>query len=330
MATVMVVGGAGYVGSHACKALAAAGHRPVTYDNLSRGHRHAVKWGPLEVGDLNDPVRLAEAFDRHRPAAVMHFAALAYVGESMTDPSSYYRNNVAGTLTLLDAMRRAGVGVLVFSSTCATYGIPQTVPVPEDHPQAPINPYGASKLMMERAIADFAMAYGLRAAVLRYFNVAGADPDGEIGEEHEPETHAIPLVLFAALGRIPAFTVNGRDYDTPDGTAIRDYIHVADLAEAHCRALERLLGGAAGFSLNLGTGRGCSVAELVATAGRLTGRPVPVVDGPRRPGDPPVLVADPACANRLLGWRPRFDTVDAMMRTALDWYARPTAGGRPV
>ena len=269
-ARILVTGGAGYIGSHVCKTLATAGYLPVVYDNLVYGHPRAVRWGPLEQGDLLDRQRLDEVIARHRPEAVLHFAAYAYVGESVEDPDKYYRNNVAVSLTLLEAMRGHGIGKLVLSCTCATYGVPRTIPIPEHHLQAPINPYGASKLMVERMLRDFEHAYGLRSVALRYFNAAGADPDTEIGEDHDPETHLIPLVLDAALGKRPSITVFGDDYDTPDGTCIRDYIHVTDLADAHVLALEYLEDGGISTAYNLGNGRGFSVRELIDCARRIT------------------------------------------------------------
>jgi len=319
--TVLVTGGAGYVGSHACKALAAAGYLPVVYDSLERGHRWAVKWGPLETGDILDADALKRAMARHKPAAVMHFAAYAFVGESVTAPGLYYRNNVMGTLTLLEAMRDAGIGTFVFSSTCATYGMPLTPLLGEDHPQAPINPYGASKLMVERMLADYRTAYGLRYAALRYFNAAGADPDGEIGEVHDPETHLIPLALRAARGNGDPLTIFGNDYETDDGTCIRDYVHVCDLADAHIRALRRLLDGDGMLALNLGTGTGVSVLRLVEAVESVTGRAVPHSFGPRRPGDPPVLVAANAKATATLGWAPRLSDIETIIRTADAWEA---------
>ena len=320
---VLVTGGAGYIGSHACKALANAGYLPVAFDNLSHGHAWAAKWGPLAVGDILDRAALDTLFQHYEPAAVMHFAAFAYVGESVTDPAKYYRNNVAGTLTLLDAMRAAGVDRLVFSSTCATYGAPERLPIREDTPQAPINPYGASKLMVERILADFGTAYGMKSVALRYFNAAGADPEGEIGEDHDPEPHLIPLVLDVAAGRRPAITVFGEDYPTPDGTCIRDYIHVADLADAHVRALARLEGGGdMRPAYNLGTGSGVSVRQLIDTARQITGRPIAVVAGPRRAGDPPELVADAGLAGAELGWRTRSSDIGTIVRTAWDWHLR--------
>jgi UDP-glucose-4-epimerase GalE len=322
MSTILVTGGAGYVGSHACKALAAAGHTPVTYDNLSRGHREFARWGPLEVGDLGNAAQLDATFARHRIDAVMHFAALAYVGESVEQPALYYRNNVGGTLELLEAMRRAGVKRLVFSSTCATYGVPERMPITEDLPQQPINPYGATKLMIERVLRDYDPAYGLRSVALRYFNAAGCDPDGEVGEDHEPETHLIPRVLMAADGTLPRIDVFGTDYPTPDGTCIRDYIHVADLADGHVRALDYLQRSGASTAINLGTGRAFSVREVIAAAERVTGRRIPVHEGPRRAGDPPVLVADATRARTLLGFAPRFTEVEPIVATAWRWHER--------
>ena len=320
--TVLVTGGAGYIGSHACKALAAHGYLPVTFDNLVYGHEEAVRWGPLERGDTADRERLDSVIARHRPAAVMHFAAFAYVGESVTDPGKYYRNNVAGTLSLLEAMRDHGLGRLVFSSTCATYGHPDQVPIVESCPQRPINPYGMSKLMVEAMLSDFDRAHGLRSIALRYFNAAGADPDGEIGECHDPETHLIPLALDSAAGKGGPLTIFGDDYDTPDGTCVRDYVHVSDLAEAHVLALEALAGGAASDAFNLGTGSGHSVREVLAAVGTATGNPVPHSIGPRRPGDPPVLVSGGAKARDQLGWTPRFSDLDTIVRTAHAWHGR--------
>jgi UDP-glucose-4-epimerase GalE len=319
--SVLVTGGAGYVGSHACKALAGAGYLPVVYDNLSRGHREAVCWGPLVEGDLHDVPRLATALRTHNIAAVMHFAALAYVGESMADPETYYRNNVGGTLALLTAMREAEVGTIVFSSTCAVYGVPDRLPIAEATAKGPLNPYGETKLAIERVLHWYNLCYGLRFAALRYFNAAGADPDGEIGENHEPETHLIPRVLRAALGTGEAVEVYGTDYATPDGTAIRDYIHVTDLADAHVRALGYLAGGESG-ALNLGTGQGCSVRQVIAAVERIAGRPVPFRETARRAGDPPELVADPALARIRFGWQPRHSDLDTIIATALAWERR--------
>jgi UDP-arabinose 4-epimerase len=318
--TVLVTGGAGYVGSHACKALHRAGFQPITCDNLVYGHREAVRWGPLEVGDVSERAWIDSVIERHRPSAIMHFAAYAYVGESVTDPGKYYRNNVAGSLTLLEAARDLGIGSFILSSTCATYGIPASLPIQEETPQVPINPYGASKLMVERMLADFEAAHGLRHVALRYFNAAGADPDGEIGEEHEPETHLIPLAIAAAMSGAPPLQVYGSDYPTPDGTAVRDYVHVSDLAEAHVLALQWLSSGGASQSLNLGTGQGHSVREVVDMVGQVGGRTVPSAVAPRRPGDPPRLVADPSCANRVLGWQPRHSSLREIIETAWRWH----------
>ncbi|MGA0533603.1 UDP-glucose 4-epimerase GalE [Hansschlegelia sp. KR7-227] len=319
---VLVAGGAGYVGSHACKALAEAGYEPVTYDNLVFGHADAVKWGPLEIGDVLDAERLDEVFTRHRPDVVMHFAAFAYVGESVTDPSKYYRNNITGSIALLDAMRRNGVDKIVFSSTCATYGVPETLPISEDTPQAPINPYGYTKLVVERALADYERAYGVKWAAMRYFNAAGCDPDGELGERHDPETHAIPLAIHAALGSGPRFSVFGTDYATPDGSAIRDYVHVCDLATAHVKAIPHLANGGESRAYNLATGRGTSVIELLKSVEKAVGRPVPADYAPRRAGDPPALFAVAEAANRILDWSPRYTDIDETVATAANWFMR--------
>ncbi len=322
---ILVTGGAGYIGSHVCKMLAMAGYTPVTYDNLVYGHPWAVRWGPLEHGDLLDRARLDAVLRQYRPTAVMHFAAFAYVGESMADPGRYYQNNVAGTLTLLQAMRDQRIDQLVFSSTCATYGVPEQSPIGEQHPQRPINPYGASKWMVERMLTDFGSAHGLRAIALRYFNAAGADPDGEIGEVHDPETHLIPLVLDAAAGRLPAVTVFGDDYPTADGTCVRDYIHVADLAQAHLLALQALESGAASTAYNLGNGKGFSVREVIDCAERVTGRSVPVEKGPRRVGDPSHLVGDATRIREALGWQPAFADLETIIETAWRWSQRVPA-----
>lgn len=322
MKHVLVTGGAGYIGSHACKALAAAGYVPVTFDNLVYGHRSAVQWGPFVHGDILNRTALDAALRAWRPVAVMHFAAFAYVGESVTDPGRYYRNNVVGSLTLLEAMRDAGVSQLVFSSTCATYGVPQAVPIAEDHSQNPINPYGASKLMVELLLRDFNEAHGLRSISLRYFNAAGADPDGETGEDHDPETHLIPLVLDAAAGKRPDVTVFGSDHPTPDGTCIRDYIHVTDLAQAHVLALQALESDAATTVYNLGNGHGFSVRQVIETVRQVTGRPVNAVIGPRRAGDPPQLVGDASRIRRELGWRPQHTELADIVATAWRWHQR--------
>jgi UDP-arabinose 4-epimerase len=326
VSVVLVTGGAGYIGSHACKALARAGQVPVAYDNLVHGHRWAVKWGPFEQGDIADRSRLDDVIERHRPDAVMHFAAFAYVGESVLDPGKYYRNNVAGSLVLLEAMRDHGIDKLVFSSTCATYGVPQRLPLTEEHPQQPINPYGMSKLMVERMLADFDVAHALRSISLRYFNAAGADPEGEIGECHDPETHLIPLVLDAAAGLRPHITVFGDDYDTPDGTCIRDYIHVSDLADAHVLALRALETGMASAAYNLGNGQGFSVREVVDCGRRVSGREIPERKGARRAGDPPVLVGDASRIRQELGWQPRHSELASIIESAWRWHlTRPHA-----
>ena len=292
MTTILVTGGAGYIGSHACKALRAAGFVPVVYDNLSRGHAEAVRWGDLVVGDLGDAACLRQTLRQHRPAAVFHFAAFAHVAESTQQPLDYYRNNVGGTIELLQAMRESGLRHIVFSSSCAVYGVPNAVPITERSPLQPINPYGASKLMCECILRDCAAAFPLSWMALRYFNAAGADPEGEIGESHVPETHAIPLLLHAAADPSQPFTINGHDYPTADGTCIRDYIHVSDLADAHVAALRLLLQGGESGAINIGTGRGWSLRELVEIAGRITGVRIPTRSGPRRAGDPPTLVSE--------------------------------------
>ena len=321
--TVLVTGGAGYVGSHCCLALAAAGFIPVVYDNLSNGHAEAVQWGPLEVGDIRDGARLDEVIGRHRPVGVLHFAALIEVGESILDPGRFYDNNVSGSLSLIAAARRGGIDKMVFSSTCATYGAPVVLPMGEDHPQAPLNPYGRTKLMVEQALADFDALSGFRSVALRYFNAAGADPDGRIGERHDPETHAIPLALQAALGLRSGFTIFGQDYETRDGTAVRDYVHVLDLADAHVRALQYLLAGGETTAFNLGTGEGTTVRELVDAIRRKTNSPFPVAVAERRPGDAACLVADNRLAAKRLDWRP-IRSLDDIVHSAWNWHAAQT------
>lgn len=318
--TILVTGGAGYIGSHTCKCLAEAGWRPVALDNLVYGHRWAVRWGPMVIGDLKDVSSLDDAFAVHRPQAVIHFAAYAYVGESVADPGKYYVNNAAGTLNLLEAMRRHDCRNVIFSSTCATYGMPEAVPIAEDHPQHPISPYGRSKLIIEWMLEDYAAAYGFRYAALRYFNAAGADPGGELGEAHDPETHLIPLAVEAALGRRPHLEVFGDDYPTEDGTAVRDYIHVSDLADAHVKALQHLLEGGSSLRLNLGTGNGYSVLEILNAVREAGGKEVPSRKAPRRPGDPPVLVAQANRAQQLLGWRPKHSSLQYIIETAWKWH----------
>lgn len=325
MATILVTGGAGYVGAHCCLALSRAGHKVVVYDNLSNGHRAFVKWGPLVEGDIRDKARLASVVAEHKPDAVLHCAALIEVGESVKYPQLFYDNNVVGALTLLEVMREAGVNAFVFSSTCAIYGEPQTLPMDERHRQAPVSPYGWTKLMVERASADMAAAYGLKFAHLRYFNAAGAAAAEGIGERHSPETHAIPLALFTLLGRREDFKIFGQDYDTRDGTCLRDYVHVLDLADAHVRGIERLIGGGESLAANLGTGDGVTVKELLAAIERVTGRAVPATSAARRDGDSPALLADNALARRELGWTPARG-IDAIIADAWEWHAKVEAG----
>lgn len=322
---ILVTGGAGYVGSHAVAWLRRAGHEVFVYDNLEQGHAAAVPAEILIRGDLRDGLRLARTLRERRIDAVLHFAARALVGESVADPALYYRENVAGTLTLLDAMRAADVSKIVFSSTCATYGEPERMPITEDTPQRPVNPYGRSKLAIEWALRDYAAAYGIAFAALRYFNACGAAPGGEIGEHHAVEAHLIPLTLQVALGQREQITIYGDDYPTPDGTCVRDYIHVDDLAEAHLRALAKLEPGH-GLYLNLGTGRGFSVREVIEACRRVTGHPIPARVGPRRPGDPPELVADPSRAREVLGFRPRYTVLEDIVRSAWDWHSRHPHG----
>jgi UDP-glucose-4-epimerase GalE len=316
---ILVTGGAGYIGSHAVRLFLARGHDVWVYDNLCYGHRAAVPAERLIVADLAEEQRLDQALLVHRIEAVVHFAAFAYVGESVRDPARYYRNNLVNTLTLMECLRRNGVKRIVFSSTCATYGVPQCVPITEDEKQQPINPYGQGKLAVERALADYAAAYGWGYAALRYFNAAGASPDGTIGEDHDPETHLIPLVLDVALGKRPHIEVFGTDYRTPDGTCVRDYVHVDDLAEAHLLALEKLESGK-GLCLNLGVGHGYSVREVIGTAEKVTGKRIAVKEGPRRPGDPPALVAAAGRAREVLGWSPRYTELTPIIETAWNWH----------
>jgi UDP-glucose-4-epimerase GalE len=315
---ILVTGGAGYIGSHACKALASTGYEPVVYDNLTRGHRSAVKWGPFEQGDISDDQRIRHVIERHRPIALMHFAAYTYVGESVVDPLLYYRNNIAATAALIETVVRTGPIPVVFSSTAAVYGNPQTTPIPEHHPAAPVNPYGFSKHVIERMLADADRAYGLKSICLRYFNAAGADPDGEIGEDHDPETHLIPLVLAAAqnASRVNIF---GDDYDTADGTCVRDYIHVVDIASAHVAALEYLLQGNASCVLNLANARGHSVKEVIASAEQVTGRKIAVTVTPRRAGDPAILIGRTDRARSLLKWTPQRSDINVQIMDAWRW-----------
>ncbi|API54001.1 UDP-glucose 4-epimerase GalE [Rhizobium leguminosarum] len=319
--TVLVVGGAGYIGSHTCLDLANKGYTPVVFDNFSNGHREFVKWGPAEEGDIRDRARLDEVLAKHKPAAILHFAALIEVGESVKDPVSFYENNVIGTLTLLSAAQAAGINAFVFSSTCATYGLPQSVPLDETHRQVPINPYGRTKYIVEQALADYDQYRSLRSVVLRYFNAAGADFEGRIGEWHQPETHAIPLAIDAALGRRQGFKVFGSDYETRDGTCVRDYIHVLDLADAHVRAVEYLLKGGDSVALNLGTGNGTTVKELLGAIEDVSNRPFPVEYIGRREGDSHTLVANNDKARDVLGWVPQYD-LSQIIRSAWDWHAK--------
>ncbi len=318
---ILVAGGAGYIGSHTVRALRAAGHTTLVFDNFSTGHRDLVLGDSFE-GDLADPAAVRRALAQVRADAVMHFSACCYVGESVADPAKYYRNNVANTLTLLEAMREAGVSRFVFSSSAATYGDPVRTPMDETHPQAPVNPYGWTKRMVEQAMRDFQAAYGLRSVALRYFNAAGASADARLGERHRPETHLVPLAVTAALGTAPPLKVFGDDYPTPDGTCIRDYIHVEDLADAHVRALAALDGTTDWLAFNLGIGRGFTVREVIAAVERVGKRPVPRTIAPRRAGDPPALVADATKARTALGWTPRHTELDGIVETAWRWHVK--------
>lgn len=323
--TILVTGGAGYIGSHAVKALAQQGYNVVILDNLVYGHQDIINSAfdaKLIVGDIGDRSLLDQIFAEHSIQAVMHFAAYAYVGESVQNPAKYYRNNVVGTLTLLEAMLAAEVNKIVFSSTCATYGVPETVPIDENQPQAPINPYGMSKLMVEKLLADFDNAYGLKSVIFRYFNAAGADPDGLLGEDHNPETHLIPLVLLTALGQRESINVFGTDYPTPDGSCIRDYIHVSDLADAHVLGIKYLLNSGDSQIFNLGNGNGFSVKEVIETARTVTGQPIPVEECDRRPGDPPILVGSSEKAQEILGWKPKYSKLQDMIGTAWNWHQK--------
>ena len=324
--SILVTGGAGYIGAHACKALARAGYVPVAYDNLATGHEASVRWGPFVRGDVRDAGQVADALRAHQASAVVHFAASAYVGESVSDPGKYYDNNVGGIIALLAGAREAGVNRLVFSSSCATYGEPDRLPIAEDTFQRPINPYGRTKLICEDILRDYAPAYDLRYAALRYFNAAGADPDGEVGEQHDPETHLIPLAMLAAAGRRAALGISGTDYDTPDGTCIRDYIHVGDLARAHVLAVKYLLEGGPSAAMNLGSGQGLSVRQIISAIETYTGKPLPVREEPRRAGDPPVLTADPSLAAEKLGFRTELSGIDTIVRHAAPWFGLVPAG----
>jgi UDP-arabinose 4-epimerase len=327
--TVLVTGGAGYIGSHVCKALAQSGYQPIALDNLSRGHARAVRWGPLEVHEIADKEAVQGVLERYRVAAVIHLAAYAYVGESTAAPEIYFENNVIGTLRLLEVILSAGVKRVVFSSSCATYGAPRQLPIREDHPQQPLNPYGLTKLFVEEVLKTYGEVHGLEWVSLRYFNAAGADPDGELGEEHEPETHLIPLAIQGAIGQRSGVKIYGRDYPTPDGTPVRDYVHVADLADAHVRALAHLLRGGQSRAFNLGAGRGYSVLEVLAAVAQVCGRPVPVVEAPRRLGDSPILVADATYAKSVLGWQPRRSDLGTILKSALDWERKRNSEAEP-
>lgn len=317
---ILICGGAGYIGSHTNKLLAQNGYETVVFDNLVYGHEEAVKWGTFVKGDLKNPEEIDELFKKHDIEAVFHFAAYAYVGESVEKPEKYYMNNVVNTLNLLHAMKKYDCKRIIFSSTCATYGEPERVPITEDMRQEPINPYGASKLMIERILRDYRNAYGLQFVVLRYFNAAGADPDGEIGESHDPETHVIPLLLDTASGKREAFKVFGTDYPTPDGSCVRDYIHVTDLAMAHLLALKHLERGGESDCFNLGNEIGTSVLELVETAKKVTGKAFKVMHEGRRPGDPAVLVGSSDKAQKVLGWKPQYADIETIVKTAWQWH----------
>ena len=326
MKNILVVGGAGYIGSHMCKYLANNGYTPITFDNLVHGHRQAVKFGSFIEGSIGDSGLIRHVFSKYQIEAVMHFAAFCYVGESVTEPSKYYRNNVANTLNLLGAMVEKNVNNFIFSSSCATYGEPVEIPITEHHSQNPINPYGRTKLMVEQILNDFKDAYGLNSVCLRYFNAAGADPDGELGEDHEPETHLIPLVLQAALSQRAAINIFGDDYPTRDGTCIRDYIHINDLAQAHYLALEKLLNGKPGGKYNLGNDNGYSVKEVIKVARNITGKPISSKIVERRPGDPSILVSASKKAIKELGWRPQFANLDTIIETAWKWHRNHPEG----
>ena len=319
---ILIVGGAGYIGSHVNKELNKRGYETVIFDNLSYGHEDFVKWGNFEQVDLEDIERLRELFCKYPVDAVMHFAAFTYVGESVEDPQKYYMNNLKNTLNLLQVMLEFDVKYFVFSSTCATYGNPLKIPITEDHPQNPINPYGRAKLMVENVLEDYSHAYGLKYVALRYFNAAGADVDGEIGELHDPETHLIPLILDAASGEREDIKIFGTDYNTPDGTCIRDYVHVTDLADAHIKALEYLKNGGKSDFFNLGNGNGFSVREVIETARKITGKNIKAVEDVRRPGDPPVLVGSSKKAREILKWEPKYDELSRIVETAWKWHEK--------
>lgn len=316
----MVTGGAGYVGSRCCKELAKNGFIPVTVDNLSRGHKELVKWGPFFECDVLDEISLTLIIAKYSPVAVFHFAGLTYVGESLKDPEAYYRNNTAGTISLLKCMKKSGCSKIVFSSTAATYGNPQYTPIDETHCQKPINPYGKSKLFIEEILKDFDAAYGIKYASLRYFNACGADEEGDTGELHDPETHLIPLAIQAAIGKKDNIIIFGNDYDTPDGTALRDYIHISDLANAHVKALKLLMEGSESIYANLGTGKALSVMEIIKSVEKISGQKIEIVVAPRRDGDPQILIADPSRAQSILDWKCNYSSIDNIIKTALEWH----------
>ena len=319
---ILICGGAGYIGSHINKELNKEGYETVVFDNLVYGHREAVKWGSFIEGDLKNPEEIEAVFQKYSIDAVFHFAAYAYVGESVSEPEKYYYNNVVNTLNLLNVMKKYGCGRVIFSSTCATYGEPERVPITEDMPQKPINPYGATKLMVERIFKDYSSAYGLKFAVLRYFNAAGADPEAEIGESHNPETHIIPLVLDAAAGKREDIKVFGTDYDTKDGSCVRDYIHVTDLASAHLLSLHHLEAGGESDFFNLGNTLGTSVLEVIDSVKRVTGKEFKVTEAPRRAGDPAVLIGSSEKAQRILGWKPLYGDIDTIVSHAWSWHQK--------
>ncbi|MFC1752807.1 UDP-glucose 4-epimerase GalE [Thermoproteota archaeon] len=319
---ILIVGGAGYIGSHVNKMLTKQGYQTIVYDNLSYGHKEFVKWGEFINGDLADIQALRNCFKTHKIEAVMHFSAFTYVGESVENPAIYYQNNVVNTLNLLNVMCEFNVVNFIFSSSCAVYGVPKQLPLTEDHDKAPVNPYGRTKLMIEQIAEDFDCAYGLKSVFLRYFNAAGADPDGEIGERHDPESHLIPLTIYAALGKRADIKVFGTDYPTPDGTCVRDYIHVNDLADAHIRALEYLKKERNSNCFNLGNNQGFSVREIINTVKAVTGKEFTVIEAPRREGDPPVLVGSFEKANEVLGWKPKFTDIKDIVSTAWDWHLK--------
>ena len=322
MKNVLVTGGAGYIGSHACKALAKSGYFPIAYDNMIYGNQWAVQWGPHEKGDIRDKERIREVMEKYKPDSVIHFAAYSYVGESVQDPKKYYNNNVGGTLSLLEAMLDYNIRNIVFSSTAATYGAPKKIPMKEDHPQHPVNPYGTTKFMIEKMLQDFGEAYDFRYAILRYFNAAGADPENEIGEHHDPETHLIPRVVMSALGEGEIVEIYGTDYETKDGTAIRDYIHVSDLADAHVSALDYLIDKNENISCNLGTGIGYSVKEVVEAVEKVSNKKIITNNCPRRTGDPEVLIADTNFASERLKWNPKYSELESIIKTAWDWHSK--------